>query len=234
MTKVRALVGLLLGLMLLAACTPPTPTPRPAPTAIPTAVRRPTVIITVPPPPTATIPPTATVPYDIGTFQGMWQITLVYTLRDNPLVPTLRYTGTAALNIDGGGNILGTIDFYGVAEGLFCAVQVIDPLPLSAKISGKLYAPEKPTSPTDVLADLTLTPSKPGQATSFKIICPEFKNIYDLTQPMFWPALTAVNALDFTIPFRPGYRQSVTTDLNGPTAGGLRGLLISEVLSLSR
>lgn len=225
----------IIGLLALAGCNnPPAATPRPAATVAVAPPRRATVIVTVPPPPTETLIPTATLPYDISALEGIWQITLVYSLRDNPVIPTVRYTGSSGLTVTAGGDISGTIDFYAVAEGLQCAIQVTDALPTTASIKGKLRPANNQTSPTDVVADLTLTPVDPAAVTTFKVICPEFRNTFDMAQPIFWPALMATNNLTLSIPFRPGFHQSITNDLSGPTAGGLRGLLISEVLSLSR
>lgn len=202
-------------------------------TALPTRVPpTPTIfriIVTRTPPPTLTPEPTATLPYDIGGVAGAWVLDLRFTLYDNPVFNHVQYVGASALNVDGRGNLSGVVEFYASvspsASQAGCTTSVLDSAPITAQLEGML----RPGDGGSIDGDITLVPDDPLAVTSLWLFCPDFTEPYQAAEPIFWPALGAANALDFTLPFQSGARHISDADLSGPSGGGLHGLLHGEI-----
>ena len=215
-------------LLIIAACTPATPTAPPPPTRIlPTATRF-EVIVTLTPTlaPSPTLTPT--LPYDIGAIYGNWRLDISYTLRSGPTFSNISFRGSAPLQVDINGNITGTVALYGTAEQPPCRAAVVDAQPQTAQITGTLHA-----EGSAVLGDLKITPDDSTQTTSLRMACADLEKEVLSTDALLWPALRATDGFTLSIPFTAGYVATSTRDLSGPTGGTLRGILITG-LELNR
>lgn len=218
--RAARLLGMLAGsLLLLMACAPrATPTPTVIPT---TAYVR--VLVTRPPTATLTFTPSPTLPYDIGDIPGTWTLNVTYTLRGGAVFDNVRFTGSAALEVDPRGNIRGSIDFYPLTFVPTCSAAILDELPLSASLGGTL----RPGADGQLIADLRYEPTDPSQRTTLWLFCVDFTEAVQRQEALLWPALRAVSDLRLSLVMQPGTTTS-TADLNGPGQGGVRGLLFSE------
>ncbi len=214
---------------LVAACGPLTSGGMASPTLerpTPTIFR---ILVTRTPPPTPTLEPTATLPYDIGSVAGAWVLDLRFTLHDNAVFSPIQYIGAAALDVDGRGNVAGTVEFYAnvspSASQVGCTTSVLDSAPIMAQVKGTL----QPADDGVARGDLTLIPGDPLAPTSLWLFCPQFSEPYQTAEPVFWPALRAAGMLTLTLPFEAGARASHTADVSGPSGGGLHGLLQADV-----
>jgi hypothetical protein len=214
----------LTALMITVACAPAassTPIPAPA-TAPPLYI---TVVVTREPTATPTLPPTATLPYNITPLLGDWNIDMNFDLRGNRIFSDVRFIGSATLQVGLDGAVAGNIEFYPTVFQQPCVASVLDSEPLRAVIAGTLRQAPDGT----VMSDLVFQPDKLLQPTSLRLFCPDFKVPYESSEPLLWPALKAAYDLSFSFPFRTGYNETLTADLTGPSGGGLRGLLISDI-----
>ncbi len=148
-----------------------------------------------------------------------------FNLRGNRVFGDVRFIGSAALQVGLDGSVSGAIDFYPTVFQQPCVASVLDSDPLHAAITGTLRKAPDGT----MIGDLALQPDNPLQPTSLRLFCPDFKAAFDSREPLLWPALKAVYGLSFSLPFRPGFAETLTADLTGPGGGALRGLLISDI-----
>lgn len=212
--------------MLVVACQPAPPTAtRPPATQPPLFI---TVVVTRTPLPTATLTPTPTLPYDITAANGTWNVNMVFTLRGHQSFREVRFVGLAQINVDLTGQVTGSAEFYPSLNTPRCVSAVLDSDPLRAQVSGALR-PDENGSPAEPILDLSLVPADPLQRTALRLQCPGFEEVYDVSEPLLWPALEAAGQLAFSLTLRAGFRESRVTDLIGPTAGGIRGALVSEI-----
>jgi hypothetical protein len=221
-------------LVALAACTPatapatPTSPDRTTPT---TAIVR--VLVTRTPSPTPTLAPTPTFPFDVSRVLGTWTLHVTYTLRDSTRIDSVRFVGSAALEIGLDTAVSTVIEFYPAVSQPPCNTAVLDSAPLTATIDGILHPAADDDPAAGAVIDLRLTPDDPLQETGLWMFCPEFDEPYQISMAMLWPALSATGELAISLPLQAGYREVSTADLSGPTGGGLRGSLVSE-LRISR
>jgi hypothetical protein len=210
--------------------TTPAPTPEPA-TQPPRIVR---IVVTLTPLPTETPPPTPTLPYNVADASGAWNVNVIFTLRGHQTFREVRFVGTAILNVDLAGRVTGSAEFYPAIGPLPCVSAILDAEPLRAQISGSLRPATSATGIPEVsnnepILDLTFHPADPLERTALRLQCPGFTEVYDVAEPMLWPVLNATGQMTISVLLRGGYRQTRTDDLTGPTGGGIRGVLVSEI-----
>lgn len=232
-TRRGSLLLIAAALVMMAACTPAAPaTPTSAPRTTPTAeiVR---VLVTRTPSPTPTLAPTPTFPFDVSRMLGTWTLHATFTLRDSTRIDSVRFVGSAALEIGLDTAVSTVIEFYPAVSQPPCNTAVLDSAPLTATIDGILRPAAEDDPTAGAIIDLRLTPDDPLQETGLWMFCPAFDEPYQISMAMLWPALSATGELAIALPLQAGYREVSTADLSGPTGGGLRGSLVSE-LRISR
>lgn len=210
------------GVLVFAACTP-------AQTNKPTAPPPPTgyvvVIVTLTPSPTPSLTPTATLPYRVESVQGTWRIDLNYQVAGDAIFQDIRFVGTVGIDIDFGGNLTGSVEFFPSVQQPPCSASVLDSEPLRATVQGSLRLDPN----AEVVADLKIVPQDPLQLNRLRLFCPTFKEEVLREEPIFWTALSRTGGLDLSIPLRVGYYTQNTVELSGPTSGALRGMLFTEI-----
>jgi hypothetical protein len=219
-----AVIGTLVALLAV-ACTPtaPTSTPKPA-THVPVQTQVPPTPYVIQVEVTLTETPTATPLFQDTDFAGRWAFDLRYELRNSTIIDDITYAGGADLSVDGDGGIAGTVSLYTTATTSRCRANLTSTDSIDAQISGKL----RKLAGGDVVGDLTITPVDAAQKTTIQKLCDKAQPIL-LSEPLLWPALTALDQLSLTVPFHNGISQNTVLDLTGPTAGGLHGLFTGRV-----
>lgn len=214
----------LLGLvMVLAACnsgadpTQPPPT-TPAPT-VPLVITR---IVT--PRPTYTPLPTPTLDYDTDLVAGGWVLRYSVTITDSTLADELRYTAAADLTVNLDGSITGSGHFSPSITDSPCNAQVTDRTPLAFVVEGA-------TRPVDgaIWADVRLLPDNPNQAEAYTLVCPDYNDVREHSGPVLWPALIALDRLEWSFVLQSGQSFTFAADLSQDAASAVGGLLEAEV-----
>lgn len=215
-----ALLGLV---MVLAACNSgadPTQTPpaTPAP-SVPLVVTR---IVT--PRPTYTPLPTPTLDYDIDLVAGSWILRYSVLITGSTLADELRYTAAADLTVDLDGSITGSGTFRPTITDSPCNAQVTDRTPLAFTVEGA-------TRPVDgaIWADVRLLPDNPHQAEGYTLICPDYNDVREHSGPILWPALLALDRLDWSFALQSGQSFTFAADLSQDAASAVGGQLDAEV-----
>ena len=218
-----ALLGLAMALSALAACSSGSdPTPVPPTTPAPTVPLIVTRIVT--PRPTYTPLPTPTLNYDMNPVAGEWILRYDVTITESALADRLRYTAAADLSVNLDGSISGGGYFTPNITDSPCNAQVTENAPLAFTIEGTTR-PEG----SAVWADVRLLPDDPHQAEAYTVLCPDYNDVRAHSGPVLWPALIALNRLEWSFALESGQAFTFSADLSQDATNATGGLLDAEV-----
>jgi hypothetical protein len=216
---------------LVSACAPtsppPTITPPPPATTVVIVPTPPRILVTLTPSATPLPPPTATLPYDPLRYAGRWTIRVEATILGHPRFNHIVFKGVGVFQVAADGAIRGQISFTATAEQPLCITTTLNPEPLTAALEGALRRAGD-AQDAQMVADITLLPTDPAQATQFQMLCE--KPVYETirTESYLWPALRATRDLRLSFPVESGFTDSSVADLSGPAGGTLYGTLRVE------
>lgn len=222
--KSVTLLGMLVALSLLAGCSSGSASRTQAPSATPAPTMPIIVTRIVTPRPTYTPLPTPTLDYDLNPVAGRWILRYAVTITQSTLADELRYTAAADLTVNLDGSITGGGDFTPNITDTPCNAQVADNTPLTFTVQGGTHAVGGA-----VWADVRLLPDNPYQAEAYTLICPDYNDVRTYSGPILWPALIALDRLDWSFALESGQTFTFASDLAQDTGGQLSGLLDAEV-----
>ncbi|HRE49292.1 MAG TPA: hypothetical protein PLD47_16315 [Aggregatilineales bacterium] len=222
----RWVVFVFMALVVGACRSAPSATPTRPPAATEPPVRFVTVVVTRVPTATPTIVPTATFPFAMNTMIGTWRLDLNHQIIGNAVFSDVRFFGSATLEVDFDASVRGTLEFFPSVQQPPCVASVLDSDPLTAAVTGTL---RMDAASGEVIAALTITPDNPTQETGLSLYCVTFSEALIIRQPLLWEALGASGGLNVALPMKIGYVRRASADLDAPTFGALRGVLLSEI-----
>lgn len=219
----RTGLGLVMIIMLLvAACSPaPEPTPQPAATLPPPTEAPVTVIVTLPPIPTETPTPTPTPLFDVGPYQGQWQLDFWYELTSVGALDEVRLSGAVPFQVTDDDGVVGygTLT-VGVAREN-CVVSAQEPAVIPVTLTGDF------SRQGGVLSLIfSLRPDDPEYVPRYALSCLGGETV-TVSQQFLWPALEALGVQPYILPLEPGANTFTTNDLNGYP--NLAGTLETEI-----
>lgn len=218
--------------VLLAACdeeSQPAPTATAPPPTVPAVI---TQIVT--PLPTFTPAPTPTLSYDLVPVAGRWILRFDVSILGNGFATELTYSGMLDIEVQLDTTVSGFGSFSQNISNPPCRARVLDSQALSFTARGTTY----PVG-DQVAVDLTILPDDPNQAEHYALICPDYQDVRQFSQPVLWPALSAVpeqvfsggsiTGLHWQLVLQSGQTATVDANLMEQTGGTLEGLLNGEL-----
>jgi len=233
MLSYRRIIALLCVIaVLLAACdgeSEPDPAATQPPPTVPPVI---TQIVT--PLPTFTPAPTPTLAYDLVPVAGRWILRFDVAILGASLANEFTYSGTLDLEVQLDTTVSGFGSFTQHISSPPCQARVLDSQALSFTAQGTTY----PVG-DQVAVDLTILPDDPNQVEHYALICPDYQDIRQISQPILWPALSAVPeqtfkggsiaGLHWRFVLQSGQTATIDANLMELTGGTLEGLFSGEL-----